>query len=88
MSETEKPRNPIVDNMKFTKAKSKDRKKFNKDLDQEVDLMSNLEIEKYIHNLGQELESNKAEGNVKVQNDEQLFTSEVAKTLRQMQQID
>ena len=85
MSETENPKKPLVDNMKFKKVKTKDRKKFNKDLDQEVDLMSSLEMEKYIHNLGQELESSKAEEKPKVKKDEQLFTSEVAKTLHQMQ---
>ena len=67
MSETEKPRNPLIDNMKFNKCKPqvpkapKPRKKFNSDLDQEVEVMSNKEIQNYIHNLGRELESNRAE---------------------------
>lgn len=67
MSETEKPRNPLIDNMRFNKCKPqvpkapKPRKKFNSDLDQEVEVMSNQEIQNYIHNLGRELESNKEE---------------------------
>ena len=50
MSETEKPRNPLIDNMRFNKCKPqvpkapKPRKKFNSDLDQEVEVMSNQEI--------------------------------------------
>ena len=43
MSEKEKPRNPQVDNMR-TKRKTKERRKFNGDLEQEVEVMSNQEI--------------------------------------------
>ena len=44
MSEKEKPRNPQVDNMRLTKRKSKERRKFNRDLEQEVEVMSNLDM--------------------------------------------
>ena len=57
MSEKEKPRNPQVDNMRLTKRKSKERRKFNGDLEQEVEVMSNQEMQQYIHNLGKEIEN-------------------------------
>ena len=44
MSEKEKPRKPQVDNMRLTKRKSTERRKFNGDLEQEVEVMSNLDM--------------------------------------------
>ena len=88
MKEIVKPRNPLVDNIKFTKSNPDAPKKFNSDLDEEVDVISSQEIKKYIHNLGRELKNNEAEKKEKKLKEEQVFAKEVTKAFKQMQQME
>ena len=82
MRETVKPRNPLVDNMKFTKSNPEAPKQFNSDLDEEVDVISSQEITKYIHNLGRDLKNNEAEKKEKKLKEEQVFAKEVTKAFK------
>ena len=82
MRETVKPRNPLVDNMKFTKSKPNTLKQYNSDLDEEVDVISSQEIKKYIHNLGREVENKEEEKREQRLKEEQAYAKDVTKAFK------